>query len=263
MVDALDFEGVEEALHRSVVETVAAAAHRGGYSRGGKDLAIRVGCVLHATIRVLDEPRGRALALDGHTERFNGDPGMQGLAHRPAHDLAGMHVDQRGEVEPALASGDVGQIREPDLVRGGRREVPPDPVRGDRVGVTAVGRPDPPGKRGQPAKACGPHEAGDAVRPNYATKAPQSGMHAGRPIDAAAVGMNVSDLRQKAAIVARPLALRPRAPSVVPAHGHSHHTAHHPHGPDITMLIRCPAGHCEAMSREGTNRKITGWPRRR
>ena len=46
VVDALDFERVEEALHRGVVEAVALAAHGRRYPSRGKDLAIAVGSVL-------------------------------------------------------------------------------------------------------------------------------------------------------------------------------------------------------------------------
>jgi hypothetical protein len=65
---------------------------------------------LNAAIGMLDQPGGRALALDGHLERFQGDRSMQGLAHAPADGLAGVHVDQRREKEPAFAGPDVGSL---------------------------------------------------------------------------------------------------------------------------------------------------------
>ena len=52
---------------------------------------------IECPIGMLDQPGRRALASDGHVACFEGDRGMQRLAHAPAHDLAGMHVDQRCE----------------------------------------------------------------------------------------------------------------------------------------------------------------------
>jgi len=46
---------------------------------------------------------------------------MQSLAHGPAHELAGVHVEDGGEVEPAFTRRDVGQMGEPYLV--GRRRL--------------------------------------------------------------------------------------------------------------------------------------------
>lgn len=66
---------------------------------------------------------------------------MQGLAHRPADNLAGVHVEDGGEVEPAFAGRDVGQVGEPDLVGSRRLEVPGQPVGRDGIAVTAVRRP--------------------------------------------------------------------------------------------------------------------------
>jgi hypothetical protein len=40
---------------------------------------------------------------------------VQCLAHRPADDLAGMQIQYGGEVKPAFAGRDVGQIGEPNL----------------------------------------------------------------------------------------------------------------------------------------------------
>jgi len=42
--------------------------------------------------------------------------GAQRLAHRPADDLAAMQIQYGGEVKPAFAGGDVGQVGEPNLI---------------------------------------------------------------------------------------------------------------------------------------------------
>jgi len=50
-----------------------------------------------------------------------------------ADDLAGVHVQDRGEVEPAFSGWDVGEIGEPDLVWSRGLEVTGEPVWGDRI----------------------------------------------------------------------------------------------------------------------------------
>ena len=99
VVDALDFEGVEEALHGCVVEAVAPAARGRGYTCCGKDLAVGLGSVLDPAVAVMKEAGRRALPFDRHPERVDGDVGVQCLAHGPADHLAGRHVDDGGEEE--------------------------------------------------------------------------------------------------------------------------------------------------------------------
>jgi hypothetical protein len=61
---------------------------------------------------VVDQARRRPLALDGHVQRVDGDLDVQGLSHAPADDLARVHVEQRGQVQPTFPGGDVGEIGE-------------------------------------------------------------------------------------------------------------------------------------------------------
>jgi len=88
---------------------------------------------------------------------------------------AGVHVDQRRKKEPAFAGPDVGQVREPYLVRRGRGEVPSQPVWGPRgsgngpgdrfpegrIIVAAVGRAHPTRNCGQSTQASKAHETRD------------------------------------------------------------------------------------------------------
>ena len=78
------------------------------------------GSVLTAAIRVMDQARPRTAPLDGHGQCGHGKFGAHMLAHRPANYLAGEPVEDHGQVEPALAGRDIGDIRQPDpgLCRG-------------------------------------------------------------------------------------------------------------------------------------------------
>jgi len=78
--------------------------------------AILVGGVLAAAIGMMDEARSRAAPLDCHDERGDSEFGTHVLAHGPANHLAGEQVEDHGQVEPALAGRNVGDIRQPDLI---------------------------------------------------------------------------------------------------------------------------------------------------
>jgi hypothetical protein len=65
---------------------------------------------------MMDEARYRAPPLDCHDERGDGEFGTHVLAHRPTNHLAGAQVEDHGQVEPALAGRNVGDIRQPDLI---------------------------------------------------------------------------------------------------------------------------------------------------
>jgi hypothetical protein len=52
------------------------------------------------------------------------------IGHRPADDPAAVEVHDGSQIEPALIGLYVGDVGEPDPVRRGGREVPPQQVRG-------------------------------------------------------------------------------------------------------------------------------------
>src|SRR5262249_50999435 len=65
---------------------------------------------------MMDQAGSRALSLDCHGERGDGQFGTHMLAHRPTHHLAGEQVEDHRQVEPALAGRDIGDIGQPDLI---------------------------------------------------------------------------------------------------------------------------------------------------
>tara|TARA_R110002051_G_scaffold16182_2_gene48950 strand:+ start:5994 stop:6335 length:342 start_codon:yes stop_codon:yes gene_type:complete len=94
-----------------------------------------LGGILYLAVGVVDQAGRRPLAFDGHVEGVERDFGVQGLAHGPADDLAGVHVEDGDEVELALAGRDVGQVGDPYLVGGRPPEVAGEPA---TVTVAAV-----------------------------------------------------------------------------------------------------------------------------
>ena len=94
------------------------------------------------------------------------------VGHAPADDLAGGHVLDRGQIQPALPGRNVAEVGQPDRVRPLGGEVPVEQVGRDREVVAAVGGTRdaaPPARNGQAALAhepCDPLAADpDALRP--------------------------------------------------------------------------------------------------
>src|SRR4051795_8763479 len=65
---------------------------------------------LNAAVRVVDQPRRRLPAPDRHQQRVAGELLAEVVGHAPADDLAGGHVLDRRQVQPALPGRDVREI---------------------------------------------------------------------------------------------------------------------------------------------------------
>ena len=117
VVHQLGLQRVEEAFHRRVVQRVGPPAHGRGDACAVQRRLVVTASVLDAPVRVMYQPSAGPLALGGHQQRRGRQLGAQVVAHGPAHDFARVQVHDGGHVEPALASGDVGQVCQPDLVR--------------------------------------------------------------------------------------------------------------------------------------------------
>jgi hypothetical protein len=96
----------------------------------------------------------------------------------PADRPAGPQVDHRGQVEPALAGAELGEIGGPQLIRPGRAGSSLHQVRG--AGITEPGSaPPPPGVHpGQPTL---PHQAGHPLAAAAHAQPRQLAVHPGCP----------------------------------------------------------------------------------
>lgn len=65
-IDLLGLEGFDEALGRSVVVRVTFAGHTDPKLIRPQDVDILMGCILHASIRVMDDSRRRVSPLESH-----------------------------------------------------------------------------------------------------------------------------------------------------------------------------------------------------
>jgi len=134
----LGFEGLEERFDHRVVVAVSLPGHRDQDAVLAELGLIIDGAILAATIGVMDQPGCRTAHGKGFAQGGESQVAVQPVACCPADDPAGEQVDDDGEVQPAFAGPDIGDVGAPLLVRPPRREVLIEQVRGDRPGVAAV-----------------------------------------------------------------------------------------------------------------------------
>jgi hypothetical protein len=118
-VDLFGLERLHEAFSLGVVKGIARPAHADGDVAVRQSLAIGDGCVLHATIGVVDQAAGRRLSsLESFLERRDGKGGIQRILKGPTDGLARERVENDREIGKGLGEMDIGNVRDPDLIRG-------------------------------------------------------------------------------------------------------------------------------------------------
>src|SRR4051812_27734426 len=182
---------------------------------------------LDPAIGVLDQPAGRLPALDRHHEGVAGELAAEVVGHAPPDDLAGGHVLDGGQVQPALPGRDVGDVREPDRVRPVGGEVPAEQVRRHGMVMPAVGR----ARDAAPARG---RQAASAHEPRHPPAADPDAVLAQLGVDAgAAVGPPArledrGDPSGEAGILARAAAGPAAQPGVEAARRDAHEPAQAP-----------------------------------
>lgn len=178
LMDELDVEGVEEALHWGVIVAASCPAHGRPGPHADELLPVNLSRVLAAAIRVADEPGSRSPPLGGHHQRSHTQFGAHMIAHRPADDLARGQIEDGGQVQPALAGRQVGDVGQPDCVWPRGREVLLQEIGRDREIVAAVGRAGPEPTPRQGTDAMSANEALYLPMADRPALSPQAGMHA-------------------------------------------------------------------------------------
>jgi hypothetical protein len=139
-VNELQFQRAPEALHRGVVVAIAPAAHGSDEARVLEGVAVLSAGVLNAAIGVKEEiPRWVAMQ-QSHGKRLENQSGIDAIAHGPADDLTAVEIENGGQVKPALASLDVGDVSDPDLIGSCGAGCLRQAIRSDRLVMVAVGR---------------------------------------------------------------------------------------------------------------------------
>ena len=112
----------------ATVVRVAAGAHRDRDLRVAGGPPERKADVLRALVGMMDQPRRRMPARERHLQRVDDQLCADVRRHRPADDLPGVGVLDRGQIEPVLTGPQIGDVRDPQHVRSRRRELPLDEI---------------------------------------------------------------------------------------------------------------------------------------
>jgi len=92
---------------------------------------------------VVDQSGLPPLLLDGYRQRRGRQFNLHVILHGPTDDLPAEEIHDGIQIQPALRGRDVGDVGEPDPVRGWGRKVSRDQVRCGRQAVAVVGGTDP------------------------------------------------------------------------------------------------------------------------
>ena len=131
-----------QAFRRRIVPAVALAAHRRLHAVALERVLELAATVLAAPVRVEDQS-GRWLAPEPrHAQGIRDQAGLHVRLHAPAHHLAADQVDHGGQVQPAIAGGDIGDVAGPDPVGRIHRELAVEQVGRNGQRMFAVGRDD-------------------------------------------------------------------------------------------------------------------------
>jgi hypothetical protein len=158
---------------------------------------------------MMDQACSRALPLDCHGERSDGEFGTHVIAHGPTNHLAGEQVEDHGQVEPALAGRNVGDIGQPDLIGLVGDKVLIQQVCRHREGMLAVGCAHAIAARRPSPETVLAHDPLDPLAADGLTLGSQFGVDARRSVSFLVLCMNPPDIGQQIAIGDLARAVRP------------------------------------------------------
>ena len=111
-------QGREEALGHSVVPAVTLSAHATSDAPSFHGLSVVLAGVRTPPIRMVNQPAAWATLGKCHIQRRQGEMAIHALAGRPANDPPRKHIENDGEVKPALARALSVNIDLPALPKG-------------------------------------------------------------------------------------------------------------------------------------------------
>ena len=109
-VDDLSLEQPVDRLGQGIVVTVAHAADGRFDSRLSQSLGVANGQILRSAIRVMNQTRSGLSLMHGLLRSIQNKPGMGRPTDPPSHNAARKGIDDKGYVNEALPSGDIGEI---------------------------------------------------------------------------------------------------------------------------------------------------------
>src|SRR4051794_22687270 len=222
--DELGFQGLEERLDHGVVVAIPLAGHRDQDAVLCELGLIIDRAILAAAIRMMHQPCCRTAHCEGFAQSGKSQLAMQPVACCPADHPSCEQVDNDGEVQPAFAGPDIGDVYAPLLVGRGCGKVLIEQVRRDRPGVMAVRGPlEPPLL--PTLQAVVAHQPGDPAATDPEAAIPQFPRHPGTAVGAVRQGKGQPDMRQQHHVVTLAAAGWPTFPGEIAALADAEHAA--------------------------------------
>ena len=133
-MEAFTFQAAEKVLSNSIVVGVALAGHALADAKSSEALTVSGSSVLDAAVGVEEEAGAWLAAPDSHIESGEGKACVDALGESIADDLLCAKILDNSAIQPALISGDVGDVADPGgvgLVKGktARKEIGRDGMR--------------------------------------------------------------------------------------------------------------------------------------
>ena len=171
------FQGSKETFHGGIIPAVGAAAHAAGDPVFFQELLVVIASVLAASVGVRQQPLAWQTSLHRQLQRIDHEASFHVFGQGPADHTPRVEVLNGGQVQPALAGRDVGDVRCPRFMGGFRLELPVEKVLGRRQVMVGVGRATKLSGRfgGNPVVA---HQLGDGVDAAGASPCGQFGVNA-------------------------------------------------------------------------------------
>src|SRR4029079_11950441 len=158
---------------------------------------------------------GNAALGNGHSECVGRELASERVAHGPAHNSSGIHIQHGRQVQPALACWDVDHIAEPASIGPLGFKAPPDQVGEDLLGIARVRRyPAAADRLGHNLRSA--HQLGDCVATAGNPLNREFRVYSRCAIRLAAGKVDVPDLGGQRRLPMNPCAGRPAPGCVVP-----------------------------------------------
>ncbi len=122
-MDAFAFEAAEEVFSNSIVIGIALTGHALADTEIRQTQAISVSGILDAAVRVEDKAGRRMASANGSIQSGEGEMSVDAIREGIADDLLCTQILDSSEIKPAFVGRDVGDIANPGLVWGVKREL--------------------------------------------------------------------------------------------------------------------------------------------
>ena len=115
--DAFVFETVEPTFRRCIVPAVPLSTHRTSHSIFRQQRLKGMARVLTSPVRVMHQARRWPAPKPGHGQCVGDNISCHAWFQRPSNHFPVKQIQNDGQIQPALISPHVGDVRRPDFIR--------------------------------------------------------------------------------------------------------------------------------------------------